>query len=57
LEEERDSPLSLLLKRPFTGGASEAEYWRMEPVSPEAARQRAAFPHAWHAAEMFLCYA
>ncbi len=41
----------------WEGGASEAEYWRMEPVSPEAARQRVAFPHTWHAAEMFLYYA
>jgi hypothetical protein len=58
---EPPEPLSGL-HPPLTreGAASEAEYWRLNPLASEGiipaeqARDRICTPHTWHAAEMFL---
>jgi hypothetical protein len=36
--------------------ATDAEFWRMAPISQKMARSQLCMPHGWHAAEMFLYF-
>lgn len=44
----RDYPLS------WEANASQADYKRMNRISPLYSEQKLSVPHTWHAAEMFL---